>query len=439
MAGDRGNFSKNNNGSSSKQQWSSAIVDHVVLDDTDSRISEFQNVRDGLDSKDTGLVGCIFVRELTDLSSNNKELPIAIPFNDSVGIPLKGETVRILRDGVKRYYDRIYSDDINTGNAVEDSDLRLYGASEKTSKGKSKDYSESSQTTTPRKSSDGGEDDRKQLLGDYFEPTQINKLKFYEGDRIIQSRFGQSIRFSGYNNFDNILSPTLIIRNRQSDVSLNELDEGSVTEEDINRDGSTILLSSNDYKLDFQPGIVDDGGNSDFETTPINFELPKEYVGFDQMLLNSERVIISAKSQEMIFFSKGNYGFISDGKFTIDNGFGGADLDFGDDVNITTDRNASNVFINTGDGNILLNTDDQGNSPSLTGPKDSQGNRTLRKEPLVRGNTLVELLGELIDAINKQVYNTPAGPSAVGPTNRSTFNDIKSKLQDALSTLNYTE
>jgi len=58
---------------------------------------------------------------------------------------------------------------------------------------------------------------------------------------------------------------------------------------------------------------------------------------------------------------------------------------------------------------------------------------------LVRGQVLVDLLTELIDAINQQVYNTPAGPSAAGPTNRSTFNDIKSKLQDALSTLNYTE
>ena len=122
----------------------------------------------------------------------------------------------------------------------------------------------------------------------------------------------------------------------------------------------------------------------------------------------------------MLFFSKGNYGFISDGKFTIDNGNGGADLDFGDDVNITTDRNNGDFTILTGDGNIFLNT-------------------TEKTERVVRGDTLVELLGELIDAINQQVYNTPAGPSAVGPTNRSTFNDIKSKLQDALSTLNYTE
>ena len=419
MAGERGNQSKSNS-NSFKNQWSTAIVDHVVLDIDDARITEFSKVREGLDPNDTGLVGSIFIREKSDLSSNKKEFPIARPFNDSVGIPLKGETVRILRDGVDRYYDRIYSNDINKGNAIEDADLALYGTSEKTNTNKTKDYNESSQSGIPKKSSDGSEAERKQLLGDYFEPTQVNKLKLYEGDRIIQSRFGQSIRFTGYNNSDNIFSPTVIIRNRQSDDSLNKLKEGSITEEDINRDGSTIVLSSNKYKLDFQPGLIDDGGSSDFKTTPINFELPSEYVGQDQILINSERIILSSKSQEMIFFSKGDYGFISDGSFKIDNGEGGADLDFGDDVNITTDRNSGNFFVNTGDGNILLNT-------------------TETEEPLVRGNTLVELLEELIDAINKQVYNTPAGPTAVGPTNRADFNTIKSKLKDALSTLNFTE
>ena len=46
---------------------------------------------------------------------------------------------------------------------------------------------------------------------------------------------------------------------------------------------------------------------------------------------------------------------------------------------------------------------------------------------------------QLIDAINKQVFSTPSGPTALGPNNRSDFNSIKLKLSDFLSTLNYTE
>jgi hypothetical protein len=55
----------------------------------------------------------------------------------------------------------------------------------------------------------------------------------------------------------------------------------------------------------------------------------------------------------------------------MDFGFGGGQLDFGGDVTLTTDRNSSNVWINTGDGQIRLNTDDSGNSPG-----------TKQKEPL---------------------------------------------------------
>jgi len=45
---------------------------------------------------------------------------------------------------------------------------------------------------------------------------------------------------------------------------------------------------------------------------------------------------------------------------------------------------------------------------------------------------------ELIDAIVQQVYLTPSGPSATGPTNVPKFNSIKSKLKSALSELNKT-
>ncbi len=130
----------------------------------------------------------------------------------------------------------------------------------------------------------------------------------------------------------------------------------------------------------------------------------------------------------MVFHSKGDYGFISDGKFAIDGGLG-AELDFGDDVKITTDRNSSNVSINTGSGKIFLNTNTSGKSPNT-----DKGN-----EPLVRGNTLKELLETMIDLIVEQVYRTPSGPTAIGPENRAEFNSLKRRLKEMLSTQNFTE
>jgi hypothetical protein len=391
------------------------IVIDVILDDDTSPDLSINDTDNFSTSKDTRFVGCVLVKKTKSLESSFKYTGEPIPpFNTDEDLPLKNEEVELIKLGNSLYYKRLNSTDLNVGNAFEGKTTRSFKADEKESP--SGDYSSTSSTGTSKSSAT----DNDEKIGKYFEPTQVNRLLKYEGDKIIESRFGQSIRFSGYNNQDEELSPTIIIRNRQNSESLSKLKRFDSVEEDVNKDGSTILLSSNKYKIDFQPGTVDDGGSSDFETNPINFELPQEYTGFDQMLLSSERIILSAKSQEMIFFSKGNYGFISDGKFTIDNGNGGADLDFGDDVNITTDRNNGNFSVNTGNGNILLNTDNT-------------------NEAIVRGNTLVDLLTQLIDAINQQTFNTPSGPTALGPNNRATFNDIKSKLRDALSTLNFTE
>ena len=406
-------------GQSEIESFDYGVVVGVITNIDDERIPKHSYQFDNYVSERSEYIGAVFVKTVSDPVSNVDNLKPFYPRNrNNFILPIVGETVRIFKGGGIREYERIASNpNLNLGNFSKDAASNLLPNDEKPNKSKSKNYKEVSQTGTTNTS--GGSSTKIKDYGEYFQPERVNSLRLYEGDTLLQSRFGQSIRFSAYNNEENTFSPTIIIRNRENDLTTQEK-EGFIIEEDINRDGSTIAITSADYKLDFQPGIVDDKGSNDFETTPINFELPEEYTGNDQILINSERIILSSKSQEMIFFSKGDYGFISDGKFTIDNGTGGALLDFGDDVLITTDRNDSNFTILAGSGNIFLNT-------------------TETTERVVRGDTLVELLGELIDAINQQVYNTPSGPTAVGPTNRSTFNDIKSRLEEALSTLNYTE
>jgi hypothetical protein len=143
-------------------------------------------------------------------------------------------------------------------------------------------------------------------------------------------------------------------------------------------------------------------------------DYPSKLIG-DQLLLNSGRIILSAKSGEMIFYSKKNYGFISDGAMSIDNKLG-IDISVGDDINIIT--NDRDIQMVTGNGSVII------------GSKDL--------EPMVKGQQLVDILAELIDAITQQMYLTPAGPSAVGPTNISDFGSIKSKLNNILSKLNQT-
>lgn len=384
----------------------------VILDDANVGINTIEI--DGDEFKNISLVGCVRFRFGEDLVTPSSDLFFAFPFDKNfINLPLKNETVEIYEGNGSQYFYRRIGAEItpnfnSSDTLIDDSFIK------DNSRGNvQKDYRRVQNTGITKTNNDIG--NKYSGYGEYFEPdTTIHKLKLYEGDSLIQSRFGQSIRFSGYNNDRNLLSPTIILRNGESSLS-KKRDIGEITEEDVNRDGSVIVFGSNQYQLPFQPGTVDDGGVSDFETKPNTFKsYPSKLIG-DQILINSGRLIFSAKTAEMIFYSKKNYGFISDGGLSIDNRLG-IDISVGDNINITT--NDRNVNISSGNGKINLGSSEL--------------------EPLVLGNKLVDVLSQLIDTINQMQFLTPSGPSAVGPVNAATFNSIKSKLNDILSQLNKT-
>ena len=118
----------------------------------------------------------------------------------------------------------------------------------------------------------------------------------------------------------------------------------------------------------------------------------------------------------MLFYSKKNYGFISDGGLSIDNKLG-MTINLGDHSNITT--NGRDININTGStGKINL-----GAGVGL--------------ESMVKGDTLLLLLNELIAQIQLIIVATPAGPSSP-PINSSAFGSIASRLNTMLSKQNKT-
>jgi len=86
-----------------------------------------------------------------------------------------------------------------------------------------------------------------------FSEKDIKSLTPFEGDTIIESRFGQSIRFGStttsmrnFNNWSNSGNngdPIMIIRNGQGKVS-NSSDKFATTVEDINSDAASIYLTA---------------------------------------------------------------------------------------------------------------------------------------------------------------------------------------------------
>jgi hypothetical protein len=395
-----------------KQPMGFGIVYSVILDETHPYLK-------GIDDKqleikgESSYMGAVQYRIVGQPTADDASLPIAYPYDKNFKtLPIVNESVEILQNNGISYYRRIGAEKTPNIDSKKTLISELFPPQKQTSD-VNKNYKTVQETGTTMTNVD--ESAKYNKYGDYFqEEAGIHKLKMYEGDTLLETRFGQSIRFSAFNNSERIFSPTLIIRNSENAESKKQLIK-LPTEEDVNRDGSIILLGSNQYQLPFQPGTISDKGSSDFETKPNSFKgFPSKLIG-DQILINSGRVIISAKNAEMMFFSKKNYGFISDGAMSIDNKLG-IDVTVGDNINVTAaDRD---INFNTSNGKINL------------------GNTKL--EPLVKGDSWVTLMEELIDAIVAQQFLTPSGPSATGPVNTPSFNTIKSKLKSVLSELNKT-
>lgn len=375
------------------------VVYNVILDENDTTIQTR-----GLN---VGYVGAIEFKFSDKQATSDTELPIAYPIDKNFKtLPLKNEVVEIIQSDTGAYYYRRIGADItpNTNSSY----TTISDSTTESGDKQSTNYSNIAKTGISRSTTNTS--NKYDGYGRYFTAQQdIHKLRLYEGDTVVESRFGQSLRMSGYNNADNVYSPITILRNGENTNSKNQPNNISI-DEDVNSDGSIIAMTSGEVVSNFNTAILTD---SDTFKEPL-----KNLKGAHQMLLNSDRIILSAKTGEMMFFSKGDYGFRSEGTMLLHN-LGGIRANVGADVVVLTNDN--NFNIDSGGGHINLGNSDES-----------------KLEPLVMGDTLEKLLNDLLTAINNQVFRTPAGKTATGPENKSDFNTIKDRLNQIKSTLNKT-
>lgn len=396
---------------SKKDLGNIGVVSDVILNEDSSLIPDLDVDDTEFTDKDTSYVGVVRVSMISDGILSSSEYQYAFPYDRNImRLPLKNEVVELHRINGKLYYslfESYFSPNITATNTLLN-ELENPTEFETVDPNKAGSYNRTIQTGIPRNTSiqdnDSGE------FGDYYEgDPSIHRLRLFEGDILLESRFGQSIRFNGYDGENTDMNPTIFIRNNESGVSQSETPDGGLTDEDINRDGSSIVLSSGTRILDFIPGTVSDRESSDFKTSPDSItDYPSQFDG-DQLLMSSGRVLISSRTDETLIFSKGNVGIISDENFSLDLR-GGITANVDDTITITSGDN--NVLVRTGNGHVEL------------------GSNNL--EPIVKGDTLLTLLEGLVDAILQQTYATPSGPTSTGPLNQPEFRRIKSKLRDIL-------
>jgi hypothetical protein len=246
------------------------------------------------------------------------------------------------------------------------------------------------------------------VMGRYFwANNNIRSIKKYEGDSVIESRFGQSIRFSAYDsnrqndqsspqykdyvNKDKLKNPKfpdsitgggnpmILIRNRQRPIKTDSLEKntGGFISEDINNDGSSIHITSGLTESQFVPTIkktiFQEGKEEISAFSPngcSNFKFPK--LTGDQIVINSDRLVLSSKSEETLHFSKKRYGIATDSEYTVD---------------------AQDQIVITSNTKTVLN------SPAIY-----LGEYDETSEPVLLGQTTVDWLYDLCDWILNHIH-----------------------------------
>ena len=217
-----------------------------------------------------------------------------------------------------------------------------------------KDYEQTSAGSV-RRVTDGGTEIN--LGKGFVEQIDINPLQPYIGDYILEGRFGNSIRFGGYEGKE----PIIKIRNGQGPVT----NEGWTTvDENINEDKASIYLSTN-QQVNLEPKIF----NYNSYTSSLAPELVPGYSS-PQVLINSDRLVFNASSDSVLISSAKSINLNSQYSVNIDSEY--------------------SFVVNS--PNILL------------GDKEAT-------EPLLKGDITIELLSELVGELQKWMSQFNANPS----------------------------
>ena len=447
-------------------QYEPAIVLDIVLDDSHPMFKrglgnlispsetppDFRGEMASETDRDYASIGTALVRLCYSHVKFEKESLIwAIPLDSSMtSVPVLNEIVHVVKIFDKYYY----TNRVNTKNGCNTSaDFRY----EQTYGKKIENRSYSTVKLSGPKSRFDSMDGKTPsgfngILGNYFWFNKnIRNLRRFEGDTVLEGRFGQSIRMGAYDenrkndsgHNDNYLSgdekfgggnPMILIRNRQRPVaqmsaqslhpllntilpissSISEKNVCGYILEDINNDGSSIHMTSGKtestfkttcYKKCFSSSTAEEQPKfSPPTSTP--FQMPK-FSG-DQIVINSDRLIFSSRFGESLHFSKKRYSIITDGEFAVDS--------------------HEQIVLTTNSKTVI-------NSPAIY-----LGEYDITSEPALLGQTTVDWLYDLCEWILAHThYYNHSHPGAGGASPNTTQLPVQLKklkdLRDTLHTL----
>ena len=238
----------------------------------------------------------------------------------------------------------------------------------------------------------------------HIENDKISPLQHYEGDYLIEGRYGHSIRFSSTidKNVDQYPvkpqwqkgkgkngDPILILRNGQKPASktINPTEVNKFITEDINTDSGAIYFTSTQE-------IPLLRASEQVKSLEHEKLFPKKKFDGEQVIIASDRIVLNSRKKETLIFSGGGIGLSSGKSITVDTG---------------------NIFSVAGK-EIHLGTDAK-----------------TKGEPAVLGNTMEILMVKVMDLLNNLVQDliSHTHPTGVGPSSPP----IPAYLPTALTTI----
>lgn len=342
----------------------------VVLDDTHPKYKELGGPK---------AIGAV---ELIDLSggtadysttTENQNYRVAYPLQPGVkNYPLINEVVYLVSQPTKKIMQRnsakalYYISVVNLWNHPHHNAIPYSAGS--SSPENSKNYQDSAAGSTNKLTDTSGTI----KFGNYFkERSNIYPLQPFEGDLIYEGRWGNSIRLTGTAPDRNPWSSTgtqgdaiTIIRNGQTDNPNNN--GWDFTIEDINTDASSIYLTTTQ---EVPIAVASSNYFSYSSDTPTT---PDKYTG-KQVILNSGRLVFNTTEDHLLLSSAKSISLSSLSTVNVD---------------------ASEMTIQT--------------SKIYLGSKSAT-------EPLLLGDTTVELLKTIIDVLKDLIIASQAAANSGGP------------------------
>jgi hypothetical protein len=238
------------------------------------------------------------------------------------------------------------------------------------------------------------ENDNTLTLGSYVEEKSILNLYPFEGDLLINGRWGHGIRFGStlhyselnntWSSYGDVGDPIIKLVNGYQYIKDNE---GKPHIENINKDNSSIYMTSH-QSINLIPSRFI---SSNPVTNPI---VPSSYTN-PQIILSSDRITLNSKKDEIILCSNTNIELSSKNNIHLDS-----------------------------DGSIFLNS-----------PKVFLGinENTTPTEPVLLGKQTYQLLSDLISSLNEfssdlKLYKTQ-GEGVSNPILNSSADTLRGKLK----------